>query len=91
VPRCFGYSPRPQRGDRPPRRHGFPDRGAYSHFKSSCFDGSRFPRLGSHPTRSNDEVQRIMKTFSSCMIKCWISKKILTNPSTEPSTFSHSM
>jgi hypothetical protein len=24
VPRRFGYGPRPHRGDRPPRRHGFP-------------------------------------------------------------------
>jgi hypothetical protein len=29
-----------------------------------------------------------MKTSSSGMVKCWISKIYLTNPNTEPSTFS---
>jgi hypothetical protein len=91
VPKCFGYGSRPHRGDRPPRRHGFPGRGAYSHFKPSHFDYPRFPCYGSHPTHSNDEVQRIVKTSSGHMIKCWILKIFLTNPSTEPSTFSHSM
>jgi hypothetical protein len=32
-----------------------------------------------------------VKTFSGRMVKCWIFKIFLTNPSTEPSTFSHSM
>jgi hypothetical protein len=99
VPRCFGYSPCPHRGDRPPRRHGFLARGSYSHFELSHFDGPHFPRRGSHPTRSNGEVQRIVKislivwlsTSLGSMVKCWIPKVFLTNPNTELSTFSHSM
>jgi hypothetical protein len=91
VPRRFGYGPRPHRGDHPPRRHGFPARGAYSHFEPSHFDGPHFPRRGSRPTRSKGEVQRIVKTSLGRMVKCWIPKIFLTNPSTEPSTFSHSI
>jgi hypothetical protein len=91
VPRRFGYGTRPHRGDRPQRRHGFPARGAYSHFESSRFDSPCFPHRGSRPTRSSGEVQRIVKTSSGCMVKYWIPKIFLTNPSTEPSTFSHSM
>jgi hypothetical protein len=30
-----------------------------------------------------------VKTSSGHMVKCWIPKIYLTNPSTEPSTFSH--
>jgi hypothetical protein len=83
VPRRFGYGPRPHRGDRPPRRHGFPTRGDYSHFELSHFDGPCFPHRGSCPTRSNGEVQRTVKTSSGCMDKCWIPKFYLTNPSTD--------
>jgi uncharacterized membrane protein len=43
---------------------------------------------GSCPTRPSGEVQRIMKTSFGRMVTCWISKIYLTNPSTEPSTFS---
>jgi hypothetical protein len=89
VPRCFGYVPRPHRDDCPPRRHGFPARGAYSQFELSCFDGPRFPHRYSCPTRSNGGVQRIVKTSTCRMVKCWIPKIFLTNPSTEPLTFSH--
>jgi hypothetical protein len=70
VPRCFGYGPRPHRGDHPPCRHGFSTRGAYSHFELSHFDSPRVPHRGSHPTHSNGEVQRIVKTFSRRMVKC---------------------
>jgi hypothetical protein len=70
VPRCYSYGPRPHRGDRPPCRHGFPARGAYSHFEPSRFDGPRFPHRGSCTTHSNGEVQRIVKTPSGCMVKC---------------------
>jgi hypothetical protein len=69
VPRRFGVDPRSHHGVRPPRRHGFPARGVYSHFELSHFDGPRFLRRGSHPTRSNGEVQRIVKTSSSRMVK----------------------
>jgi hypothetical protein len=87
----FDVDPRFHRVVRPPRRHGFPARGVYFHFEPSHFDGPHFPRCGSHPTHSNGEVQRIVKTFSSRMVKCWILNIFLTNPSTEQSTFSHSM
>jgi hypothetical protein len=91
VPRHFSYGPRSHLGNRPPRRHDFPAGGSYSHFDPSRFDGPRFPRHGSRPTCSNGEVQRIVKTSSGRMVKCWISKIFLTNPSTESSTFSHYM
>jgi hypothetical protein len=91
VPGCFDVDPHSHHGVRPPCRHGFPARSVYSHFELSRFDGPCFSRRGSHSTRSNGEVQWIMKTSSGHMVKCWISKTFLTNPSTEPSTFSHSM
>jgi hypothetical protein len=34
----------------PPRRHGSPARGAYSHFEPSRFDGPHFSCRGSHHT-----------------------------------------
>jgi hypothetical protein len=91
VPRRFYVDPCSHCGVHPLHRHGFPARGVYSHFELSPFDGSRFPCRGSRPTHSNDEVQRIVRTSSGRMVKCWISKIFLTNPSTEPLTFSHSM
>jgi hypothetical protein len=45
-------------------------RGSNSHFEPSRFDGPHFPRRGSRLTRSNGEVQRIVKTSSCCMVKC---------------------
>jgi hypothetical protein len=50
VSRRFGYSPRPHRGDRPPRRHGFPAGGSYTRFESRHLDDPCFPHRGSHPT-----------------------------------------
>jgi hypothetical protein len=90
-PRRFGYGPRPHRGDRFPRRPGFPAGGSFPHFELRHLDGPRFPRHGSHPTRPSGEVQRTVKTSSSRLVKCWIFKIYLTNPSIEPSTFSHPM
>jgi hypothetical protein len=87
----FGVDTRSHRGVRFPRRYVFPARGVYSYFEPSYFDGPRFPYCGSRPTHSNGEVQRIVKTSSGRMVKCWIPKIFLTNPSIEPSTFSHSM
>ncbi len=87
-PRRFGYDPRPHRGDRFPRRPGFPTGRSFPHFESRHLDGPRFPHRGSRPTRPSGEVQRIVKTSSGRMVKCWISKIYLTNPSTESSTFS---
>jgi hypothetical protein len=54
-------------------------------------EGPCFPRRDSRPTRPSGEVQRTMKTSSGLMVKCWIPKIYLTNPSTEPSTFSRPM
>jgi hypothetical protein len=87
-PRHFGYGPRPHCGDHFPRRPGFPTGGSFPHLELRHLDGPRFPRHGSCPTRSSGEVQRTMKTSSGRMVKCWIPKIYLTNPSTEPSTFS---
>jgi hypothetical protein len=83
----FGVDPHSHRSVRPPRRHGFPARGVYSHFELSHFDGSHFPHHSSRPTSSNGEVQMIVKTSSGHVVKCWIPKIFLTNPNTEPSTF----
>jgi hypothetical protein len=87
-PRRFGYSPRPHRGDRLPRRPGFPAGGPFPHFEPRHLDGPCFPHHGSHPTRPSGEVQRTVKTSSGRMVKYWIPRIYLTNPSTEPSTFS---
>jgi hypothetical protein len=86
-PRHFGYGPRPRRGDHFPRRSDFTARGSYTHFELRHLDGPRFPYCGSRPTWSSGEVQRTVKTSSSCMVQCRIPKIYLTNPSTEPSTF----
>jgi hypothetical protein len=90
-PRRFGYGPRPYRGDRFPRRPDFPAGGSFPHFESRHLDGPRFPHRGSRLTRPSGEVQRTVKTSSSRMVKCWIPKIYLTNPSTEPSTLSRPM
>jgi hypothetical protein len=90
-PRRFVYGPRPYRGDRFPRRSGFPAGGSFPLFELRHLDGPRFPHRGSHPTRPSGKVQRTVKTSSGCMVKCWIPKIYLTNPSTEPLTFSHHM
>jgi hypothetical protein len=90
-PRCFGYGPRPHRGDHFLRSPGFPARGAHTHFEPRHLDSPCFPHHGSRPTQPNGELQRIVKTPSSRMVKYWIHKIYLTNPSTEPSTSSRSM
>jgi hypothetical protein len=88
VPRCFGYGSRPHHGDHFPCRHGFCARVSYTHFEPRHLDGPRFPRHGYHPTGSKGEVQKTVKTSSGRMIKCWIPRIYLTNPSIEPSTSS---
>jgi hypothetical protein len=90
-PERFGYGPHPQRGDRFPRRPGFPTGGFHTRFEPRHLDGPHFPCRGSCPTRSNGDVQKIVKTSSGRMVKYWITKIYLTNPSTEPSTFSRPM
>jgi hypothetical protein len=91
MPRCFGYGPCPHCGDRFPRRHDFSARGSYTHFEPKHLDGAHFPCHSSHPTGSKGEVQKTMKTSSGHMVKCWITKIYLTNPSTELSTSSRPM
>jgi hypothetical protein len=91
VPRHFGYGPCPHRGDHFPRRSGFPTGGSHTHFELRHLDIPCFPRRGSRPTQPNGEVQRTVKTTSGHMVKCWIPKIYLTNPSTEPSSYSHPM
>jgi hypothetical protein len=88
VPRRFGYGLCSHRGDRPPRRHGFPAARSYTRFEPRHLHDPYFPHRGSYPTHSNGEVQKTLKTYSGRMVKCWIPKFYLTNPSTEPSTSS---
>jgi hypothetical protein len=69
-PRRFGYGPHPRRGDRFPRRPGFPVGGSFLRFELRHLDGPCFPRRGSRPTRPSGEVQRTVKTSSGRMVKC---------------------
>jgi hypothetical protein len=91
VPRHFGYNPHPHRGDRFPHRLGFFTGGIYIHLEPRHLDGQHFSHRGSRTTRPNGVVQRTVKTSLGRMIKCWISKIYLTNPSTESSTSSPPM
>jgi hypothetical protein len=91
VPKRFGYNPRPHRDDRFPCRPDFSTGGSHTHLELRHLDGPRFPHRSSHPTGLNGEVQQTMKTSSGRIVKCWIYKICLTNPSTKPSTFSHPM
>jgi hypothetical protein len=50
-----------------------------------------FPHRVSCPTGLNGEVLKTVNTSSGRMVKCWIPKIYLTNPSTEPLTSSHPM
>jgi hypothetical protein len=88
-PRRFVYGPRPHRGDHFPCRPVFPTAGSHIHFELRHLDNPCFSRRGSRPTRSSGEVLKTVKTSSGRMVKCWIPKIYLTNPSTEPLTFSH--
>jgi hypothetical protein len=88
-PRRFGYGPRPHRGDRFPCKAGFSAGGSFPHLEQRHLDGPCFLRRGSCPTRPSGEVQRTVKNSSGHMVKCWIPKIYLTNPSTKPSTLSH--
>jgi hypothetical protein len=62
-----------------------------THFEPRHLDGPHFPYRCSRLTQPSGEVQRTMKTSSGRMVKCWIPKIYLTNPSTESSTFSRPM
>jgi hypothetical protein len=87
-PRRFGYDPRPHHGDRFPRKPSFPAGGSFTHVEPGHLDGPHFHHHSLHPTRPSGEVQRTVKISSGRMVKCWIPKIYLTNPITEPSTFS---
>jgi hypothetical protein len=91
VPRHFGCNPCSHRGDRIPCRHNFSARGSYTRLEPRHLDGPCFPHRGSHPIGSNGEVQKTMKISSGRMVKCFIPKFYLTNPSTELSISSHPM
>jgi hypothetical protein len=91
MPKRFGYGPCLHRGNHFPRRHGFPAGGSHTHFELRHLDGPCFPRRGSRPTRSSDVVQKTVKTYSGRMVKCWIIKIYLTNPSMESLNFSRPM
>jgi hypothetical protein len=88
VSRRFAYGPHPHYGDHFLRRPSFPARRSHTHPEPRHLDGPHFSRRGSHLTGPNGEVQRTMKTSSSRIVKCWITKIYLTNPSTELSTSS---
>jgi hypothetical protein len=87
-PRCFGYDQRPHRGDHFPRMPIFPAGGSHTHFEPRHLNGPCLTRRGSRLTQSSGEVLKTVKTSSGRMINCWIPKIYLSNPSTEPSTFS---
>jgi hypothetical protein len=87
-PRRFGYGSRLHRGDRFLHRPVFHAGGSHTHLEPRHLNGPYFPRRGSRPTRSSSEVLKIVKTSSGRMVKCWITKIYLTNPSTKPLTFS---
>jgi hypothetical protein len=70
MPRCFGYSPHPHRGDRFPCRPGFPAGVSHIHLEPRHLDGPCFPCHGSHPIGSKGEVQKSVKTSSCHMVKC---------------------
>jgi hypothetical protein len=91
VHRRFGYGPYPHRGDRFPRMPSFPTGGSGTHPEPRHLDNPHFFRRCLHPTGPNGEVQRTVKTSFCRMVKCWIPKIYLTNPSTKPSTFSRPM
>jgi hypothetical protein len=78
VPSRFGYGPCPHRGDRFSRRPGFPAGGAHTHFEPRHLDDPRFPHHDSRPTRTNGELERIVKTSSGCMVKCWIFLRFIS-------------
>jgi hypothetical protein len=56
VPRFFGYDRRLPRGHHFPGRPGVPTGGSHTHFEPRHLDDPHFPRRGTRPTGSNDEV-----------------------------------
>jgi hypothetical protein len=88
VPKYFSYNLRSHCRDHFLHRASFPTGGSHTHFQLRHLNGPCFLRHGSRPTQPNGEVQRTVKTSSDRMVKCWVPKIYLTNPSTEPSIFS---
>jgi hypothetical protein len=86
VPRRFCYDPCPHRGDRSPCRPGFSAGGSHTHFEPRHLDDPHFSHHGSRPIGPSGELLKTVKTSSCHMVKCYIAKIYLTNPSTEPST-----
>jgi hypothetical protein len=66
----------------------FPAGGSHTHFEPRHLNGPCLTRRGSRLTQSSGEVLKTVKTSSGRMVNCWIPKIYLSNPSTEPSTFS---
>jgi hypothetical protein len=91
VPRRFGYNPHPHHCDHFSHKTGFSAGASHTHFEPRHLDGACFPHHCSRPTGSSGEVLKIMKTSSGRMVKCWIPKIYLSNPSPEQSTFSRPM
>jgi hypothetical protein len=89
APRRFVYGPCSHHGDHFPHLHGFPGGGSDTCFEPRHLDDPHFPYRGSRPTRSKGGLQKTVKTSSGLIVKYWIPKIYLTNPSTEPSTSSH--
>jgi hypothetical protein len=87
----FGCGPHPHRGDHFLHRPSFSAGESQTRSEPRHLDGPHFPHHGSHPIGSSGEALKTMKTSSGRMVKCRIPKIYLTNPSTETSTFSHSM
>jgi hypothetical protein len=69
-PRRFSCGSCSHRGDRFPRRPGFPAGGFHTRFEPRHLDGPHFLHRGSCPTRSNGDVQKIVKTSFDRMVKC---------------------
>jgi hypothetical protein len=67
--RPFGYDPCSHRGDRTPRRPGFPTGRSHTHLEPRHQDDPRFPHHVSCPTRRNGEMEKIVKTSSGRMVK----------------------
>jgi hypothetical protein len=53
----------------PPRRLGFSAGEFHTYFEPRHLHGPRFPRRSSHPTCSNGDVQKIVKTSSGPIVK----------------------
>ena len=86
VSQCFSFDPRSlHHGDQYMCRHRYPSDGFYSHHEPRCFDRPCLPHCGSCSPRSSDDVHVATLTSSCCMVKCWIPKVYLTNPTTKPS------